>query len=175
MISRLVVLAVLAVAAAAVVDGLRSEQRGRAAVPAHSSAEAEQIVRRTAGLAVVENRVLLNGAAYLSSPQIRAGFPAALEGSSFELAHVAAAPDGTLALATYNFPFSGPPANAIELWRGSELVSSFAVPPGSFGGGLGFSRDGALVAAVSPDGLRATLYDRGGRRVESVPLTSWTP
>lgn len=164
-------MAVLAVAAAAVVDGLRPEQRGRAAsARALPSAEGE-IVRTTAGLVVLENRVLLQGAGSLSSAQIRAGFPAALQGSSFQLAHVAAAPDGIVALATYNFPLTGPPANAIELWRGTELVSSFVVPPGSFGGGLGFSRDGALIAAVSPDGLRATLYDRRGRRVESVPLT----
>jgi hypothetical protein len=99
--------------------------------------------------------------------------PPDLAGSSFELAYAAEAPDGTVALAAYSFPPDLPPAETIELWLGSELQSSFVVPRGSFGGGLGFSSDGELVATVAPDAGLVTLYDRRGHFAEAVSFTSW--
>jgi hypothetical protein len=172
--SRLVVLAVFVIASAALVDAIRPDGReGAVPAPTLQSEDGQPLVSGSAGLVVAENRVLRDGKEYLSAEQIKDAFPAPLAGSSFDLAHVAASPDGLVALATYNFPYAGAPMNSVELWRNGELLVSFAVPPGSFGGGLAFSQGGHLVATVSPDGRLATLFDRRGRRVDTVPVTRW--
>lgn len=171
--SKLVALAVLALAAAAVVDVVRPAAERGSSLSSTVSADTREPGRATAGLELVGNRVFRNGAEYLSAAQITNGFPRALAGSPFELAYAAEAPDGTVALAAYNFPLDAPPSGTIELWDGTELQSSFVVPRGSFGGGLGFSSDGELVATVAPDAGLVTLYDRSGRRIEAVSFTSW--
>jgi hypothetical protein len=99
--------------------------------------------------------------------------PGALDGASFDIAYVASAADGTVAVALYVFPPVGEERNSIQLWRGGQLLHSFTVPPGTFGGGLGFADEGHLVAALMPDGLTVILFSRDGRRLRSIPATSW--
>ena len=114
-----------------------------------------------------------NGREFLTEEQIDAAFPAPLDGLPFDIAHTAVAPDGTLAVAVYKLPPTGPIRAAIELWREGDLVNAFIVPTGSFGGGLGFTADGRAVATVTPDGLTAVLFSRDGERVGRIPVTSW--
>ena len=85
-----------------------------------------------------------------------------------DIAHVAVAPDGTLVLAVWRFPWTGGVRTALQLWRKGRLVAAFPVPPGSFAGGLGFSADGRLVATYSSDRRSAKLFDRSGRLESSV-------
>jgi hypothetical protein len=94
---------------------------------------------------------------YLTAEQIDDAFPPPLEGVLFDIGHIASAPDGTVALAIYNFGTTGPPRNVIELWRDGRLVDAFPVPPGTFGGGIGFTKDGRL-GARAPRGNRTTLF-----------------
>jgi hypothetical protein len=172
-VSKLVALAVLALAVVAVVDVVRpAAERGSPSDPG-ASAESREPAAATAGLELTENRVLRNGIVYLSAAQIENAFPPALAGSSFEVAYAAEAGDGTVAVAAYTFRPDAPPADTIELWVGKKLQSSFVVPHGSFGGGLGFSSDGQLVATVAADAGLVTLYDRRGRFAEAVSFTSW--
>lgn len=161
-------LAVAGVALVALVDSLR-----RAAADAVEPSEAVQASERTLELVpgreggfTVDGsgwraRVLLDGDEYLSGEEIDAGFEDRLTGLPFEIAHVALAPDGTLALAIWKFE-TRPVRNAIQLWDGKTLVSAFDVPQGTFGGGLAFSRDGEVIAAYSPHRERLALYDRNG-------------
>jgi hypothetical protein len=172
-LSKLVVLAVLALAAAAVADVVWPAAERGSPLKSDASADTSRPRRTSAGLEIVDNRVLRDGAEYLSAAEIENAFPPALAGSSFELAYAAEAPDGTVALAAHSFPLDAPPADAIQLWAGTELQSSFVVPRESFGGGLGFSSDGELVATVAPDAGLVTLYDRRGRRIDAVSFTSW--
>jgi hypothetical protein len=176
MMSRLVIVAVLVLAAVATADSFRQEARDRVVEPAAARQGDERLTRgipHEFTVAPERTRVLRNGRQYLSAEQIDAAFAPPLEGASFDIAHLATARDGTLALAIYKFPSIGPPRNGIQLWRDGDLVAAFTVPPGTFGGGLGFTSDGEHVAAVSPDGRRANIFERSGESVGSIPVTSW--
>jgi hypothetical protein len=145
---RLVVFAVVLVAAIAAADSVRG--RGAEPVPADETpARALRELHDAGGYTLAgrpKTRVLRDGRVYLTADQIAAAFPPPAEGVLFEIGHAAASSDGTLALAIYNFGTGRPPQNAIQLWRGGELVAAYAVPPGTFGGGIGFTGDGRLVA-----------------------------
>jgi len=156
---RLVLLAVLVLAAVAAADTVR----GRGPV-----AEREHLTARPAAPELLDaggftpagkprTRVLHEGRVYLTAEEIDDAFPPPLEGVLFDIGHVASAPDGTVALAIYNFGTAGLPRNVIEVWRDGRLVGSFPVPPGTFGGGIGFTQDGRL-AARAPRGDRTTLF-----------------
>jgi hypothetical protein len=176
MISRLVIVAVLVLAAVAAADAFRQGVRERETSTETTPPGGPDLVRgvrQEFTIAPELTRVLRNGRVYLSAEQIDAAFPAPLEGASFDIAHLATAPDGTLALAIYKFPSIGPPRNGIQVWRKGELVGAFTVRPGTFGGGLGFTSDGRLVAALSPDGLRASLFEPSGKRAGVISATSW--
>ena len=123
--------------------------------------------------AFTRKRVLKNGREYLNAQQVDAAFPGGEEGDPFDISHLAAAPDGTIALGVYRFPAKRPAQAAVELWRDGRLVSAFPVPPGSFVGGLGFAADGRLVATVLADSYTVRLFTRSGERRGSMPVTSW--
>jgi hypothetical protein len=175
--SRLVVIAVLVVAAVATADAIRP----RGATPARSEPplSAGRIVhpQTSSGFSTsgksVPNTVILNGREYLSPAQIAEAFPTSLHGALFSIAHVAADDDGTLVIAIYGFPPTGEAADVIEIWRHGRLESSFLVPVGTFGGGLGFAADGRLVAGLSGDGLVVHLFTREGRPAGRQSATSW--
>jgi hypothetical protein len=178
-VGRAVVVAVLVLAALAAADGLRRAGSERVVVPQAKDrprAAAALLPGRTGGFAAASDgrltrtRVLRGGEEILSRQEIDAAFPAPLEGVLFDVAHVAVAPDGTLVLAVYKFPPGRSVLGAIELWRGERLVGAFPVPAGSFGGGIGFSEDGSLVATFAGGRSQATLFDRGGRWEAYVPL-----
>lgn len=176
MASKLVVLGVLVLMAVAAADSFRAEPDERV-VPAERT-QGQRLVGNPAPEYVAEGEemrthVSRRGREYLSAAQIDEAFPAPLEGLPFDVAHLAVAPDGTLALAVYKLPTTGPIRAAVELWRQGELVSAFIVPTGTFGGGLGFTADGRAVATVTPDGLTAVLFSREGERVGVMPVTSW--
>ena len=176
MTSRFVVLSVLVLAAVAAADSFRAEPNERF-IPAERT-QSQRLVANPAPEYVAEGdamrtHVSRRGREYLSAADIDAAFPAPLEGLPFDVAHLAVAPDGTLALAVYKLPATGPIRAAVELWRRGELVNAFVVPTGTFGGGLGFALDGRLVATVTPDGLTAVLFSRAGERVGRIPVTSW--
>jgi hypothetical protein len=173
--SKLVVLAVLALTAVAAADSFRGEPDERVAPT--STEESRRLVgpapEYIAEGARMRTHVTRRGREYLTAAQIDAAFPAPLEGLPFDIAHTAVAPDGTLALAVYKLPPTGPIRAALQLWRDGELISAFLVPTGSFGGGLGFTVDGQAVATVTPDGNTAVLFSRDGERVGRIPVTSW--
>jgi hypothetical protein len=176
MTSRLVVLGVLVIAAVAAADSFRAEANER--VVAAERTEGRRLVGNPAPEYVAEGEMMRThvnrrGRPYLSAVEIDQAFPAPLEGLPFDVAHVAVAPDGTLALAVYKLPPTGPIRAAVELWHRGELLSAFNVPTGAFGGGLGFTADGRLVATVTPDGHTAVLFSREGERVGRIPVTSW--
>lgn len=171
--------AVLVLAALAVADGVRRGGSEHVVVrPAERPARAAPALApgRPQGHAAVSDgrltrtRVVRGGEEVLSRGLIDAAFPAPLEGELFDVAHVAVAPNGTLALAVYKFPATGRVRGGIELWHGRRLVAAFPVPSGSFGRGIGFSEDGRLVATFSAARPEATFFDRRGRRRGSVPL-----
>jgi hypothetical protein len=176
MASRLVVLGLLVLVAVAAADSFRAEPNERV-VPAERT-QGQRLVGNPAPEYVAEGErmrthVNRRGRPYLSATEIDEAFPAPLEGLPFDIAHVAVAPDGTLALAVYKLPPTGPIRAAVELWRQGELFSAFIVPTGTFGGGLGFTADGQLVATVTPDGHTAVLFSREGERIGRIPVTSW--
>jgi hypothetical protein len=176
MISRLVVLGVLVVAAVAAADSFRAGPNER--VVSEETTQGRRLVGNPAPEYVAEGetmrtRVSRRGREYLSAAEIDAAFPAPLEGLPFDVAHLAVAPDGTLALAVYKFPPTGPIRVGLELWRDRRLVGAFTVPTASFGGGLGFTADGRLLATVSSDGRSAILFRQDGERVARIPVTSW--
>jgi hypothetical protein len=176
--SKLVVIAVLALAALATADAFRT----RAATSAGGESTLrtkERIVHPltssgfSAGGENIHNRVLLNGREHLSPSQIAEAFPTPLPGALFSIAHLAADEDGTLVVAIYGFPGSGEAADGIEIWRHGRLESSFLVPVGTFGGGVGFAAEGRLVAGLSGDGLVVNLFTRRGRPAGPQSATSW--
>jgi hypothetical protein len=122
---------------------------------------------------VIPTRVLKDGREYLSGADLEEAFPAPLEAVNFSVGRLAEAPDGTLAVAIHTFPTAGPAVNGIELWRDGHVVGAFVVPKGTFGGGLGWSADGRLVAGLGPDGMHVRLFRRDGTPVDIVPATSW--
>lgn len=177
MTSRLVVLGLFALAAVAAADSFRGDPKERPASQGRTHTPS-RLVGNPVPQYVAEGkntrtRILRRGREYLTAAQIDAAFPAPLEGLPFDVAHLAAGPDGTLALAVYKFPATGPVRAGIELWRDGELVGAFTVPAGSFGGGLGFTADGSLVATVSPDGRSAILFSRDGEPMARIPVTRW--
>jgi hypothetical protein len=156
-LTKLVVLAVLVLTAIAAADALRgrdggAQPRPRAdSVPELGDAGGYTLAGRP------KTRVLVDGGVYLSADQIADAFPDPLEGVLFEIGHAAMAPDGTLALAIYNFGMSGRPRNAIQLWREGKLVAAYSVPPGTFGGGIGFTADGRVIARA-PRGDETRIF-----------------
>ena len=171
--TRLIVLGVLALAVVAVADGLRS----RATTAPRVAEPTPPTVRLVDGgghefVAAgerLQDRVLRNGVAYLSADAIRAAFPVDVPGP-IDISRIAVARDGsTIALALYRFPSATPAQGAVELWSDRRPVGGFGVPPGYFGGGLTFNRDGSLVATFSYDGQLRGVFDRTGRRIEGLP------
>jgi len=176
--SRLVLVAVVLLAAIAAADSLRHDGKEEVVRRAVSASGAQSVVHDSSvGFMAVgpfmRKEVLRDGQEYLSSGSVDAAFPSLDIGEPFDISHLATAPDGTLALAVYRFPAKEPAQAAIELWREGRLVDAFQVPPGSFGGGLGFAEDGQLVATLLADGHSVLLFTRSGKRVGSMSATSW--
>jgi hypothetical protein len=176
--SRLVLAAVVVLVAVAAADAIRPDSKERALVDASNRTAAPAAVQRSSsGFVAVgpftRKRVLRHGKEYLSTESIDAAFPSLDSGEPFDISHLATAPDGTLALAIYRFPAKKPVEAAVELWRERTLLAAFPVPPGSFGGGLGFADEGRLVATLLADGHSVVLFTRTGKRVGSVSATSW--
>jgi hypothetical protein len=177
--SKLVVIAVLALAALAAADAFRTRAATSAGGESTPRPSKEQIVYPltssgfSAGGESIHNRVLLNGREHLSPSQIAEAFPTPLPGALFSIAHLAADEDGTLVVAIYGFPRPGEAADGIEIWRHGRLESSFLVPVGTFGGGVGFAAEGRLVAGLSGDGLVVHLFTRRGRPAGKQSATSW--
>ena len=176
--SKLVVIAVLALAAVAAADAVRARSERTTAEPSHAVAR-EAVVHPitssgfSAGGESIHNRVLLHGREHLSPSQIVEAFPTPLPGALFSIAYLAADEDGTLVVAIYGFPRPGEAADAIEIWRHGRLESSFLVPVGTFGGGVGFAAEGRLVAGLSGDGRVVHLFTRRGRPAGEQSATSW--
>jgi hypothetical protein len=167
-VTRLVVAAVLVVAVVGAADAVRRSVSEQVVERPPERPTPLLLLRGDAeGFSAVgpftRTSVVREGREVLTAAQVDAAFPAPFPGEPFDIAHVAVAPDGTLVLAVYKFPYHEPARAAIELWRGNELVGAFPVPDGSFAAGLGFSADGELVGMYSPE-RQATLYDRAGRR-----------
>jgi hypothetical protein len=176
--TRLVVLAVLALAALAAADAFRAGPKERiVADEAVDLAQPVAVHRATSGLIAVgvltRKRVLKDGRAYLSAEEVGEALPMGLATVPFDIAYVASASDGTAALGIYSFPYGGPARSVIELWRGHTLVKAFRVPSGAFAGGMGFADEGRLVATLSPDGLFVQLFTRSGKPAGQQPATSW--
>jgi hypothetical protein len=176
--TRFVLVAVVVLAAIAAADSLRQGGKERT-VPGEASAAAPgaAVHRSSAGYIAVgtfmRKKVLLRGQEYLSPASVDAAFPSPDVGEPFDISHLATAADGTLALAVYRFPAKQPVQAGIELWRAGRLLDAFEVPPGAFGGGLGFAADGHLVATLLADGHSVLLFTRSGKRVGSMSATSW--
>jgi hypothetical protein len=177
--TKLVVIAVLALAALAAADAFRTRSATSADGEATPALARERIVHPltssgfSAGGENIHNRVLLNGREHLSPRQIAEAFPTPLPGGLFSIAHLAADEDGTLVVAIYGFPRPGEAADGIEIWRHGRLESAFLVPVGTFGGGVGFAAEGWLVAGLSGDGLVVHLFTRRGRPAGQQSATSW--
>ena len=176
--SRLVLAAVVVLVAVAAADAIRPDSKERAVAGASDRTAAPTAVQRSSSgfIAVgpfTRKRVLRHGKEYLSTESIDAAFPSPESGEPFDITHLATAPDGTLALAIYRFPAKKPVESAVELWRERRLLAAFPVPPGSFGGGLGFAHEGRLVATLLADGHSVVLFTRTGKRVGSVSATTW--
>jgi hypothetical protein len=174
-----VVVAVLALAAVAAADAVRGDSSSRVvAGPAEReearpalAAEAAGGFEAVADGRLTRTRVVRNGREVLSSEQIDAAFPVRFEeGGTFDVADLAVAPDGTLAVAVYEFPAAGSVRSGIELWKSGRLVGAFEVEPGSFAGGIAFTDDGRLLAAFEQGRRGVTAYDRSGRRKAFVSL-----
>jgi hypothetical protein len=176
--SRLVLVAVVVLAAIAAADAVRPDGKERGGTSAAAAAPARTTVKRaSAGYLAVgpftRKRVLRHGRQYLSSASVDSAFPSPDLGEPFDISYLAAAPDGTLALAIYRFPAKKPAQAGIELWRDGRLLGAFGVPPGAFGGGLGFADHGRLVATLLSDGHSVLLFTRAGKRAGSVSATTW--
>jgi hypothetical protein len=176
--SRLVLAAVVVLVAVAAADAIRTESKERTVAEASDrTAVLTAVQRSSSGFVAVgpftKKRVLRYGKEYLSTESIDLAFPSLESGEPFDISHLATAPDGTLALAIYRFPAKKPVEAAVELWQERELLAAFPVPPGSFGGGLGFAHEGRLVATLLADGHSVVLFTRSGKRVGSVSATSW--
>ena len=170
--TKLVVIAVLVLAAVATADALRMERPQQTLTRRHQTIPLQTSARLTVDSST-RKRILRKGREYLSAEQVDREFPGPPGSVPFEIAHVAAAADGTVALAIYRFPPGAPVRAAIELWRNGELVSAFPVRPRVLGGGLGFAEDGQYVAALSPDGRLVHVFAHDGRLVGGGSATSW--
>ena len=155
MLTRLLVAGVALVTAVAVADGVRGrggelDSPGPAAT---SHPTARFLVRRVPD---VEGR---------RSPPALAAIARAFPGAGrAEVAHVAVAPDGMLAIGVVRTVDERPVAAGVELWYARSLLRAFPVAPLSLAGGFGFSPDGRVVATYTADG-RPSVYDRRGRRI----------
>jgi hypothetical protein len=178
--SRLVVVAVLAVTAVAAADAVRGDDSTRVvATPRISQATPRPALRpqRSRGFEAVADgrltrkRVVRNGEEVLSAEQIDAAFPVPFEeAGTFDVADLAVASDGTLAVAVYAFPTAGSARSGIELWKADRLLGAFEVAPGSFAGGIAFTADGRFVAAFDQGQRGVSVFDRSGRRKVFVTL-----
>jgi hypothetical protein len=177
MLARLVVVAVFALAAVAAADAVRrggservidvSADTGQAVQPSVRASEAHGFVALAEGQ-LTRRHIVRNGRELLSAEAVDRAFPVPFEeGGTFDIADLAVAPDGTLAVAVYKFPAAGSVRAGLELWKGDLLVAAFEVPPGSFPGGIGFSVDGDLVVGFEQDGREAILFNRSGPREPS--------
>lgn len=177
MLTRAIVVATGILAALAIADAVRPGSGEPASEPpAGARAGSEPLVEgRAAGFRedgpYLSTRVLNGGREYLSADAVADAFPVPVEGPH-DISEVAVAPDGTLVLAVYRLPAAGAARGALELWRERRLVGAFAVPPGSLGGGLRFSRDGKFVVTLSRDGTVASVFDRRGRLLSTNELAS---
>jgi hypothetical protein len=176
-VSRLVVLAVLVVAALAAADAFRASPSERTVTVAEPASGPVVVHRATSGLIAVgeftRKRVMKNGREYLSADEVVSAFPGELSGIPYDITYVASASDGTVALGIYKFPYGEPARAIIQLWQGHSLEGVFRVPEGAFAGGLGFAQDGKLVATLSSDGLLVHLFTRDGKPAGRQPATSW--
>jgi len=175
--TRVVLVAVVLLAAIAAADAFRPAAKDEVVVAPVSRVAAQPAVQRSSADFVAvgpftRKRVLERGREYLSSESVDSAFPSADLGEPFDIAHLATAPDGTLALAVYRFPAKEPAQAGIELWRKGRLVGAFRVPAGAFGGGLGFANGGRLVATVLADHYTVLLFNRSGERVASLVARS---
>jgi hypothetical protein len=174
--TRALVLAVAVLAATALADALRPESE-RETTPTEPRTTGPALVQATGRYTIADDvipvRILRDGREYLNGADLDAAFPLPLEAVNFSIGRLAEAPDGTLAVGIHTFPTAGRAVNGIELWRDGRPVGAFVVPQGTFGGGLGWSADGRLVAGVSPDGLHVRLYRRDGTPAGSIPVTTW--
>jgi hypothetical protein len=166
---RLIVLGVVVLAAAAAVDAIKRQSPERASTQPGPTQPAGRLLGEdpteyVAGGRRMRTRVLRNGREYLSREALDKAFPVPAEGI-LDIAHLASAPDGTLAVAIYKFPGTGGIRRGVELWQRGRLMSAFAVPPGSFGNGLAFAADGELVAVLPARDRPPIFFDRLGRRV----------
>jgi hypothetical protein len=175
--TKLVVAAVLVLAALAAADTFRAGPKERTVATPMSSAEPLTVHRSRSDLVAVgtftRKRVLENGREYLGEDAVEAAFPEGLEGMPYDIAYVARAANGIVALGIYAFPYGGPAASVVQLWRDRSLVSAFRVPSGVFAGGIGFAEEGRLVATLSADGLVVHLFTRSGEPAGRQPATSW--
>jgi hypothetical protein len=175
--TKLVVAAVLVLAALAAADTFRATPKERAVPTSVSAATPVTVHRATSNLIAVgaftRKRVLENGREYLGQDAVEAAFPEGLRGIPYDIAYVARAANGTVALGIYAFPYGGPAISVVQLWRGRSLVNAFRVPSGSFAGGIGFAEEGRLVATLSADGLLVHLFTRSGQPAGRQPATSW--
>jgi hypothetical protein len=176
MSARLVVVAVFVLAAAAAGDAFRG---GGADELLRRTAQEEPPDRRTLLLSgsrhpfvaagpFLQKRVLRGGREFLSAEAVERAFPGEVEGP-LDISKVVVAPDGTLVLAVYHFPPGRAAVGALQFWRDRRVVGAFRVPPGYFGGGLAFNRDGSLVALFSHDGQLRGVYDRRGDLKPGLP------
>jgi hypothetical protein len=184
-VNRLLVVAVVCLAALAAGDALRGGDDGSkpAAKPDAPRREApvaedpdpgpgggavlvpaRRTELRTAG-GFLPSHVVRGADEVLSAAAVAEAFPSFEEGPT-EILHLAVAPDGTLVLAVRRFPSNHQLLGALELWRGDRLVATWAVPPRWFAGGIGFVRPGGRIAVFGLDGGLAAVYDRRGNDVE---------
>ena len=165
-VAAVLVLAAIAAADAFEVPGARDDQRpaagSRSRIATIGSASRVSHGFQPVG-AYLQTKVLRDGRLYLAEDAIDRAFPSPHEGP-FDIADLAVASDGTIALAVYRFPADHPAEAAVELWRDRRLVGSFTVPAGSIAGGVDFSADGSLVLVTSADGKRTRAFTRGGYR-----------
>ena len=171
-------IAVLVLAAVAAADAFRDSPSARTSTNRELNlAQPVTVHRATSGLiaagSFTRKRVLKNGHEYLSAEEIGGAFPSGLQGVPFDIAYVASASDGIVALGIYGFPFGGPASPFVQLWRGHSLLKVFRVPSGAFAGGIGFAEEGRLVATLSSDGLLVHLFTRSGKPAGRQPATSW--
>jgi hypothetical protein len=175
--TKLVVAAVLVLAALAAADSFRAGSKERTVAMPMSSLEPVTVHRSTSDLIAVgaftRKRVLENGREYLGEDAVETGFPDGLERVPYDIAYVARASNGIVALGIYAFPYGGPATSVVQLWRDRSLVSAFRVPSGAFAGGIGFAEEGRLVATLSADGLVVHLFTRSGESAGRQPATSW--
>jgi hypothetical protein len=176
-VSKLVVIAVLILAALAAADAFRASPRERTVTVAEAAARPIVVHRATSGLIAVgdltRKRVMKDGREYLSAEEVDSAFPHELQDIPYDITYVASASDGTVALGIYKFPYGSPARAIVQLWQGHSLEAVFHVPEGAFAGGLGFAEDGKLVATLSSDGLLVHLFTRDGKPAGRQPATSW--